>query len=690
MRILVIVAGGALLLAVVVLSFTFVQVRSQRVTLSSDLAYRTNILSDSLAEAIEPALARSDSVASIQKTVNRISANERVAGFAVYDSSPKLFAFSAMYQNNPPVSIVDVRSVMQTGSAKNFYVGAGGAKVYVSIAPLHSGERVSGALVLIQNAGYISEAVTDAWIRNLIRFLLQLFIFGGMIFILVRFVFQKSIWELADLIRATRRGEKRPLETPDLLKPIHKEISSLVTRAHKAYLNDPEMDKPPKAPLKKFTIGFEVEFFVIDKEGRVSPGADKILAKIVEKTKSHEVTKECAHNLIELGSYPNIEGTDTMKSLLAGLKLLLESANEAGYSILPLGTYPGKFTPEMRKDPRYRVQTKLFGETRFQIAGRVAGYHCHYALPWGVFDSQKLTLKELSISKNQEYLVNAFNFLIAADPALTTFMQSSPFYQGRHFAKDTRMLVYRGSEELGYPRGLYNNLPTFGSLPAYVHAGADLLSRIRDRNDSWLKSLTDIGVRGASFYRSILDTNWAPVKINAHGTFEQRGMDMNRLPILLSVSLLLQIILRHIQDGNLKVVPHDSAKTEPFAFDKHAKTIRIAPDTHVRKYLQHAAAHEGLDNDDIYYYCRRLLALAKILGGKELDELLKPLGDMLAERKTTADIILAEARSLGYKDKRKLLPQSIASQIALTHARQMSEDIVNLEKMIEEYEKLAP
>ncbi len=688
MRILAIVAGGALLLALVVLSFTFVQVRNQQVALSSDLAYRTNILSDSLAEAIEPALARRDTVASVQKTVDRISANERVAGFAVYDSSPKLLAFSALYQNNPPVSLADIETVMQTNSVKNFYVGTGKTQVYVSIAPLHSSERITGALVLMQHAGYIATAVTDAWIRNLVRFLLQLVIFCGVILILIRFVFQKSIRELAELIRVTRRGTRRPLETSGLLKPIHKEISSLVTRAHNAYLNDPTIEKPPKAPLKKFTIGFEVEFFVIDTEGRIVPGADKILAKIAEKTKFHEVTKECAHNLIELGSYPNIEGTDTMKSLLAGLKLLVESASEAGYGILPLGTYPGKFTPEMRSDPRYRVQTKLFGKTRFQIAGRVAGYHCHYALPWGVFDSQKLTLKELSISKNQEYLVNAFNFLIAADPALTTFMQSSPFYQGRHFAKDTRMLVYRGSEELEYPRGLYNSLPTFGSLPAYVHAGADLLSRIRDRNDSWLKSLADIGVKGASFYRSILDTNWTPVKINAHGTFEQRGMDMNRLPVLLSVSLLLQIILRHIQDGNLKVVPHDSAKAEPFAFDKHAKTIRIAPDTHVRKYLQHAAAHEGLENDDIHYYCRRLLSLAKILGGKELDELLRPLTDMLAGRRTTADDILSQARSLGYKDMRKLLPQNIASEIALTHARQMSEDIVSLEKMIEGYEKL--
>jgi len=68
-------------------------------------------------------------------------------------------------------------------------------------------------------------------------------------------------------------------------------------------------------------------------------------------------------------------------------------------------------------------------------------------------------------------------------------MQSSPFYQGRRLAKDSRMLVYRGSEELGYPKGLYTNFPAFGSLPAYVHAGTDLINRITERNKAWMEAV---------------------------------------------------------------------------------------------------------------------------------------------------------------------------------------------------------
>ncbi len=452
----------------------------------------------------------------------------------------------------------------------------------------------------------------------------------------------------------------------------------------------PEETGKAKPPIKKFTIGFEVEFLIIDKEGKPAPGADAILEKAAESGgANHAIVKECAENLIEVGSYPDPEGSNTMKSLLAGLKLLTYAADQAGYFALPMGTYPGKFTPIMRKDLKYRAQEKVFGKTRFQIAGRVAGYHCHYALPWGVFDAKSLTLKGLSDSRNQENLVNAFNFLIAMDPALSAFMQSSPFYQGRHIAKDSRLLAYRGGEALDYPKGLYANLPFFGSLPDYVHTGADIMGRVTERHDTWLKILRAAGVTEKQMpeYRSVLETNWSGVKVNPHGTLEARGMDMSRLPILFSVSMLIQVILRHIQEGNIDVVPHDSAIASPFSLEDGK--VYIAPETHVKKRLQRLSAYEGLASDEVYEYCRRLVNLAKALEGEKIEPLLAPLSLMLSERKTTADYMLAQAKAAGYKGKRTLLPAGIAADLALSQAKQLFEDIVLLEQMIDTQARLS-
>lgn len=443
---------------------------------------------------------------------------------------------------------------------------------------------------------------------------------------------------------------------------------------------------------KRFTTGFEVEFFVIDKNtGAIAHGADDILAKVQEVLKegAHNITKESAKNLIEAGSYPDSDGANTMTNLIESLKQLLYIADELGLAIVPLGAYPGRFTPSIRSETHYKTQQLLYGKNRFQISGRCAGYHCHNSLPWGIFDSKTLMLKNLAKSKNQRAMVNAYNFLIALDPALTTFMQSSPFYQGKYLAKDSRMVMYRGGRVFGLPtKGLYTNFPFFGALPAYEHSGTDIIHSIEKRHQNCIDAMKEAGVpeKDIPKYRSILTTNWTPVKVNPHGTLEQRGMDMNHLPLVLSASVLIWRTLHYIQEKGYSVVPHDLAKNEPFKLED--KTIYIPPDVHVREHLQKLSALKGFESDEVYTYCKRLVALVKQLDGEKVRWLVKPLETMLEERQTTSDRILAQAKSLGYKDLKKVLPQKIVAEIVKTHSKQMFADIVLLQKMIEGNEKL--
>ena len=83
--------------------------------------------------------------------------------------------------------------------------------------------------------------------------------------------------------------------------------------------------KKTKSSLKRSTQGFEVEFFILDKNGRVVNEADRLLKKLAEKKRNPdaEITKEIGKNQIEIGSYPSIESINTLKALLENLKLLL-------------------------------------------------------------------------------------------------------------------------------------------------------------------------------------------------------------------------------------------------------------------------------------------------------------------------------------------------------------------------------
>ncbi len=447
-----------------------------------------------------------------------------------------------------------------------------------------------------------------------------------------------------------------------------------------------------KTAPKKATVGFEVEFFIIDKKtGAIAHTADEIIKRAAGSSQKEmqNIVGESAKNLIELGSYPDIDGANTMTNLMDGLKLLLYAADELGYAVYPCGTYPGKFTPSIRSEAHYQSQAKLYGRNRFQVSGRVAGYHCHNSLPWGVFDTKTLMLKELVNSKNQDSLIYAYNMLIALDPALTTFMQSSPFYQGKYIAKDSRMIVYRGDKTFGVKhQGLYTQFPRFGALPQYVHSGTDLIAGIERRHQDRITAMEEAGIpkKDIPKYKSILTTNWTPVKVNPHGTLEQRGMDMNHLPLVLSTSVLMWRVLHYIQEKGYNVSAHDIGKTEPFKLDK--KTIYIAPDAYVREHLQKLSAFEGLANDEIYNYCKRLVGLVKQLDGKRVEWLLKPLETMLEERKTMSDKLIEQARALGHKDLKKELSQDIVGEIAKTHSKQVFEDVVILQKMIDENDKL--
>ncbi len=475
------------------------------------------------------------------------------------------------------------------------------------------------------------------------------------------------------------------LKSKDITSSVSKSVKSVTKSVNQVTKKISNSLHHKKKSLKKLTIGLEAEFFILDERGKIVNKADLILKKLNKKTHilGSEIVKEVGKSIIEVGSYPYESSIDTMQSLIKNIKTLIYIADEEGLRLCPLGTYPGKFIPKIRTDARYKTKEILIGKKRFSKAGSACGFHLHSELPWGVFDKKKLRLKKLINSKNKESLVNAYNFLIAIDPAISTFMQSSPFYQGKYLGKDSRMIIYRGSQELEYPNALYYNYPQFGGLPSYKHTGTNIINLIDQKHKEWFKLLEKTGITKANLpkYKSILEVGWTPVKVNAHGTLEQRGMDMNHLLIILSISAVLRRILRAIQDENFDVITSDLAIKEPFKLD--IKTILIPPDIYVKNELQKASAYEGLSNETLWYYCKRFLSLSKIIDKKPVNGLFKNLEKMIEERKTVSDEIINQAKKLGHKDLTKDLPNDIAAEIALEHSKQLFREIVIAEKYAE-------
>jgi trehalose-6-phosphate synthase len=236
MKSIILVTGGIMLsIALIVGTFTFNQVNNERLTLSADLQYRTRVLTDSLEESISPPLI-ANATTTVQKIVDRIAKNERVVGLGVFGNTAEPVALSPQLPNDVIRKSL-ITTVMDKDAAFGEFVQTSNGRIYIFSNPLHENGRVAGALLVAQSANYIDETVWNIWRDNLLRLLLQLVLIGCAIFILIRWVFIKSISSLAESVRAIRRGEPAHYSKSngqDFLMPLTDEISKISTSLRQA------------------------------------------------------------------------------------------------------------------------------------------------------------------------------------------------------------------------------------------------------------------------------------------------------------------------------------------------------------------------------------------------------------------------------------------------------------------------
>jgi len=411
-----------------------------------------------------------------------------------------------------------------------------------------------------------------------------------------------------------------------------------------------EKKQKKKRPLKRATTGFEIEAHVINDDGSLSYKGFDLVKKLNKKYPKMDVVKECGKNMIEFGCYPDINAYNPALHMVKTLRRAVKLAKKHKLRLYPFSTYPGKvdvqFTPSV--DGKYEIQEKIFGKEKFGLAVKAIGFHHHHAFPKGVFDFEKKDLKLMIDSKLKRSLLNSYNFEIAIDPAITLLAQSSPFFEGKHFAKDSRILIYRGGKKLGY-NGLYNKVQQVGGLPPYKQTGTDLIRSLKRRTQRW-RRLVKKANPDADFdkmYPYKLDISWNPVKINKHGTIEQRGMDMNYMSVMLGLSALIKFCLKKIQHDFIEVLPSDIGMNQPFKITNGI--LYVPPHTYVREKLQRASAYEGYDNEVLYNYAKRFYRFAKSLTPKYYHPLLKKIDAMMRKKRSLSDEMLTYAR------RRKLL-----------------------------------
>lgn len=432
----------------------------------------------------------------------------------------------------------------------------------------------------------------------------------------------------------------------------------------------------------KFSIGFEMEMFTLDRKGNIVHEGDTIISETKRNFKEVYVTKEAGKHMFEIGSNPASDMRKSFGDLTHNLSRVWEIAQKKKLLLYPFATYPGEFHPIINSSIWYDLQETLWGKDKFTINGLCSGFHFHFSIPQKVFAKKQKVLEPKSNRKEQDSFISCYNFLIAADPVTTTFMQSSPFIQGRYLAKDSRMLFYRGGENLNY-NGLWHDFQIFGGLQSYAQTVTDIAKLIEKRYDIFKSQLIHWGFdpKLISKYARRLDVAWNPVKVNKHGTYEQRGMDMNLPSYALGVSLLLKYSLKRIINEKIDVVPSDLGIYRPFKLE--GNKLYIPPISVVQQELQYLSATEGLSNGKIHRYCKSLYNFAFNDSNGDAKKMAKRLSEMLTEKKTVSDNLIEEIKKAGVDPVDGYINKKTAAKLAEKWSYDFLDDIEYTQKLLE-------
>ncbi|MDP2717202.1 MAG: hypothetical protein Q8P02_00505, partial [Candidatus Micrarchaeota archaeon] len=353
-------------------------------------------------------------------------------------------------------------------------------------------------------------------------------------------------------------------------------------------------------------------------------------------------------------------------------------ARKMDLKLYPLGTYPGEFASVLYKKPRYAMQRAVFGSAFDERVGHIFGFHFHKDLPKGTLDRRTGKLRTLLRSSVGHLLTQQHNFLVAADPALTTLLQSSPFFNGRYVCKDTRIALYRDMDDSRIAvKGLFAHHPRFGRIPHYAHSVADISAAAEYRKKQFVHLVRQKSraLARTQEHEHPYNFYWGPVRVNKIGTFEQRGMDINLPQIVFGVSTLLKRALSGIAAQGIAVVPSAVGEKQPFKLE--GNQLHVPPHHHVVRELSIQSATHGLSNVSMYRYTASFVKFARRYLDHKPDWAVQSVLRMLSRRETVSDRVMARAGLFAPKPG-FAIDHERAGQIALHYANRFEEQVDEL------------
>jgi trehalose 6-phosphate synthase len=218
LRLILALIAGVTLLSVV---STYFEVLEHKHVLRQEIEWRSSWMGASLKPVMEQALAQGNS-AGIPALVANAKAQTGALGVGIYDPQGRLISSAgvpAVFQAlarapfdllaKMPVdslSRTQVERSIKKGSQVNAFGHTGDIQWLEEVFPLHDGNRLVGALVVLVDTGYIRGQTVDLWRRTFWWSAATVVLIVAVTFLMVRWFLMRPLTRVADRLRRLRMG----------------------------------------------------------------------------------------------------------------------------------------------------------------------------------------------------------------------------------------------------------------------------------------------------------------------------------------------------------------------------------------------------------------------------------------------------------------------------------------------------
>jgi trehalose 6-phosphate synthase len=210
---------------------TYFEVLAHKHFLREELERRSQWMGASIQPSLELSLAAGD-IGALPGQVEGAKARTGVLGLAVYDGAGKRLVFSGPADVMNALASGPIERSLRRGENIGAFGHGNGMQWLEEAFPLHDGNRLVGALVLVADAGYIRSQSYDLWRRSFWRIVAFVVLIVGITLVMVRWFLLQPMTKVAERLRRLRMGHSvKPVDPGEtelsMFTPLAREVATM-------------------------------------------------------------------------------------------------------------------------------------------------------------------------------------------------------------------------------------------------------------------------------------------------------------------------------------------------------------------------------------------------------------------------------------------------------------------------------